>query len=200
VSLVACHDCDLLHRLGHVAEGATALCRRCGGVLRRRRRNSVERTLALAFASAILFAIANAFPFLAFDMRGQVTQTTLLTGVFDLWEQGVWEIAALVGLTAVLAPLLQISLLLYVLLPVQLGRLPWRMAHTLRLLRRIQPWSMMEVFLVGILVAVTKLVDMAQVVPGLALWAFALLIVVLAGATASFDPEALWERLEAHGG
>jgi paraquat-inducible protein A len=73
------------------------------------------------------------------------------------------------------------------------------MARTLRLLRRIQPWSMMEVFLVGILVAVTKLVDMAEVIPGLALWAFALLILVLAGATASFDPEALWERLEPGG-
>jgi paraquat-inducible protein A len=196
MSLIACHDCDLLHRLGDVAEGATALCGRCGGVLRRRRRNSVERTLALASAAAILFAIANAFPFLAFDMRGQVTQTTLLSGVFDLWEQGVPAVAALVCLTAVLAPLLQISLLLWVLLPAHLGRLPWQMARTLRLLRRIQPWSMMEVFLVGILVAVTKLVDMAEVIPGLALWAFALLILVLAGATASFDPEALWERLE----
>jgi paraquat-inducible protein A len=199
MSLVACHDCDLLHRLGDVGEGTTALCERCGGVLRRRRRNSVERTLALASAAAILFAIANAFPFLAFDMRGQVTQTTLLSGVFDLWDQGVPAVAALVCVTAVLAPLLQISLLLWVLLPAHVGRLPWQMARTLRLLRRIQPWSMMEVFLVGILVAVTKLVDMAEVIPGLALWAFALLILVLAGATASFDPEALWERLEPGG-
>jgi len=191
----ACHDCDWLQRLGEVPEGGMALCARCGGVLRRRRRNSVERTLALSIAASVLFAVANAFPFLAFDMRGQVTQTTLATGVVDLYEQGLPEIAALVGFTAVLAPFLQLSLLLYVLLPIHVGRVPWQMARAFRLLRRVQPWSMMEVFLVGILVAITKLVDMAEVVPGLALWAFAGLIFVLAGALASLDPEAVWERL-----
>jgi paraquat-inducible protein A len=192
----ACQDCDWLQRLGAIPEGAMALCARCGGVLRRRRRNSVERTLALTLAASVLFAVANAFPFLAFDMRGQVTQTTLATGVVDLYRQGLPEIAALVGFTAVLAPFLQLSLLLYVLLPIHLGRMPWQMARAFRLLRHVQPWSMMEVFMVGILVAITKLVDMAQVVPGLALWAFAGLIFVLAGAMASLDPEAVWERLE----
>jgi paraquat-inducible protein A len=194
--LVACHDCDLLHQLGPVPEGGTARCRRCRGVLRQPRRNGIERTLALALSAAVLFAVANAFPFLSFDMKGQVTQTTLLTGVFDLYEQGMPEIAGLVLATSVLAPLLQISLLLYVLLPVHFDRIPWRMAPAFRLLRRVQPWSMMEVFLVGILVAVTKLAGMAEVVPGLALWAFALLIVVLAGAMSSLDPHAVWERLE----
>lgn len=196
-ALVACHDCDLLQRLREVPEGATALCPRCGGVLRRRRRNSVERTLALTYAASVLFAVANAFPFLGFDMQGRETQTTLFTGVIDLWNQGVQEIAVLVAFTAVLAPLLQLSLLLYVLMPVHLGFVPWKMAPAFRLLRHVQPWSMMEVFLVGILVAVTKLQGMASVIPGLALWAFAGLIVVLAGATASLDPEAVWQRLEA---
>ena len=194
--LVACHDCDLLQRLAALPEGATALCARCGGVLRRHRRNSIERTLALALAAGVLFAVANAFPFLSFDMSGRETRTTLFTGVLDLWEQGVPAIAALVAFTAVLAPFGHVALLLYVLLPAQLGRTPWQMARAFRLLRRVQPWSMMEVFLVGILVAVTKLQDMASVVPGLALWAFAALIVVLAGATAALDPELVWQRLE----
>ena len=196
VPLVACHDCDLLSRLPEVPEGAAAYCTRCGALLRRRRRKSIERTLALTMAASVLFVVANAFPFLSFEMRGRVTETTLATGVFDLWDQGVPEIAALVGFTAVFAPFAQLALLLYVLLPVHLGRVPWQMSRMFRLLRRIQPWSMMEVFLVGILVAVTKLVDMASVVPGLALWAFAALIVVLAGAMSSLDPEAVWERLE----
>jgi len=195
-SLVACHECDLLQHLGEIPEGASALCGRCGGVLRRRRRNSVERTLALTLAAAVLFVVANSFPFLGFDMKGRATQTTLFTGVVDLWNQGVPEIAALVAFTAVIAPFFQLALLLYVLLPVRLGRVPWRMAHAFRLLRRVQPWSMMEVFLVGILVAVTKLQGMASVVPGLALWAFAALIVVLAAASASLDPEVVWRRLE----
>src|SRR5262245_18350872 len=179
-----------------MAEGATAYCTRCGGLLRRKRRKSIERTLALTLAASMLYVVANVFPFLSFDMRGRTTETTLVTGVVDLWKQGVWEISLLVGFTAVAAPLLQLSLLTYVLLPVHLGRVPWGMRGMFRLLRHVQPWSMMEVFLVGILVAVTKLVDMATVVPGLALFAFCGLIVVLAGALASLDPEAVWERLE----
>jgi paraquat-inducible protein A len=194
--LVACHDCDLLQRLRPLAEGETARCVRCGGVLRRRRRNGVERTLALALAAAVLFAVANAFPFLSFDMKGQVTQTTLLTGVVDLYRQGLPEVAGLVLVTSVLAPAIQISLLLGVLLPVSLDRAPRSVVPAFRLLRRVQPWSMMEVFLVGIAVAVTKLAGMAAVVPGLSLFAFALLIVVLAGAMSSLDPQEVWERLE----
>ena len=196
VRLVACHDCDLLCRLGPLAEGASAYCARCGALLRRRRRNSIERTLALTIAASVLYLVANSFPFLSFDMQGRITETTLVTGVVDLWRQGVPEIAVLVGFTAVAAPFVQLALLLYVLAPVHFGRVPWQMARMFRWLRHVQPWSMMEVFLVGILVAVTKLVDMAQVIPGLALWAFAGLIVVLAGALASLDPEAVWERLE----
>ena len=194
--LVACHDCDLLARLPELSEGSSAYCVRCGGLLRRRRRKSIERTLALTLAASVLFTVANLFPFLSFEMRGRITETTLATGVVDLWNQGVPEIAVLVAFTAIVAPLAQLSLLLYVLLPVHLGRVPWQMPHAFRLLRRVQPWSMMEVFMVGILVAVTKLVDMAEVLPGLALWAFGGLIVVLAGALASLDPEAIWERLE----
>ena len=104
----------------------------------------------------MLFAVANAFPFLCFEMKGDITTTTLLSGVLDLWKQGKHEIAVLVGFTAVVAPLLQIVLLLYVLLPVHLDRVPWQMAPAFRLLRRIMPWSMMEVFLIGILVAVDE--------------------------------------------
>jgi paraquat-inducible protein A len=196
---VACRDCDLVHTLGELPEGATALCRRCGGVLRRRRPNPIERTLALSLSAAVLFAVANSFPFLSFAMKGQETTTTLLSGVVDLYQQGKPEIALLVATTAVAAPLLQISLLVYVLLPLQLGRVPWRLPEAFRLLRRVTPWSMMEVFLIGILVAISKLAAMASVVPGLALWAFALLMIVLSGALASLDPEAIWERLEERG-
>ena len=192
--MVACHDCDLLLRLPRLADGATARCSRCGGVLRRSRPRGIERTLASSLAAAVLFAVAQSFPFLAFEMKGLVTKTTLATGVIDLYEQGLPEVAGLVLLTTVLAPLLQIGLLLYRLLPA--GRTPWRRAPAFRLLRRIQPWSMMEVFLVGILVAIPKLAGVAHVVPGLALWAFAPLVVVLAAAMSSLDPEAVWERIE----
>jgi len=129
-------------------------------------------------------------------MRGRVTETTLVSGVFDLYNQGKQEIAILVLFTTVLAPLCQITLLLWVLLPLRWNRVPWQLPHAFRLLRHIQPWSMMEVFIIGILVAIVKLMEMATIVPGLALWSFVLLMMSLAGAVSSFEPEAVWERLE----
>jgi paraquat-inducible protein A len=195
--IVACPDCDLLIELGEVPEGATARCARCASILRRRPRNGLERTLALAMAAAILFVVANALPFLSFEMKGRVTETTVMTGVFDLIRQEKAEIAVLVALTIVVAPMAQLVLLLYVLAPLQVGRVPWRLPHAFRLLRHAQTWSMMEVFLIGIAVAVTKLLAMASIIPGIALWSFAALMFVLSGAMASFDPESMWERREA---
>jgi paraquat-inducible protein A len=197
--IVACHDCDLLHELGPVPEGATARCRRCGGVLRKRTKNGLERTLALALAAAVLFVVANAFPFLSFEMKGRLTQTTVMTGVLDLWRGGKQAIAALVFLTIELAPVVQLGLLLWVLVPLRAGRVPWQLPHAFRLLRLATTWSMIEVFLIGIVVAITKLMGMATIVPGLALWSFALLMVVLSAAIAAFDPDAVWDRAEALG-
>jgi paraquat-inducible protein A len=193
---VACHDCDLLHRLGEIPEGSTARCGRCGGLLRKRARRSIERTLSLVMGAAVLFAIANLFPFLSFDMKGQETRTTLVTGVNDLWQQGYPELASLVLVTIFLAPMFQIAILLYVLLPLHRGRIPWQMPRALRLLRRVEPWSMMEVFMIGILVAIVKLLDMARIEPGLSLFAFVLLFVLITAAVTSLDPHAVWERAE----
>jgi paraquat-inducible protein A len=193
---VACPDCDLLQRLDEIPEGSTARCPRCGGLLRKRARNALERTIAFTLSAGILFIVANSFPFLSFEMKGEVTQTALMTGIVDLWQQGKQELAAVVALTIVAAPLAQISLLLYMLLPLQLDRVPWALPHAFRLLRHAQPWSMMEVFMIGILVAIPKLMGMASIVPGLALWAFVALMLMLSAANASFDAEAVWQRRE----
>jgi paraquat-inducible protein A len=144
----------------------------------------------------VLFVIANVFPFMAFEMQGDVTQTTLATGVDQLWDKGWYALAGLVFVTAIGAPFLQISLLLYVLVPLKLGRLPYDLARVFRLLRHIEPWSMMEIFLIGILVSLVKLADMANIIPGLALWSFGALIIVLAGANAALDPRLIWDRVE----
>ena len=146
----------------------------------------------------MLFIVSNSFPFLSFDMLDRSTETTLLTGIVDLWEGGKPEIAALVFLTIALAPLAQIGLLLWVLLPLHLGRRPWQLPLAFRWLVRAQTWSMMEVFLIGILVAIVKLLALARVVPGVALWAFVLLIFVLSGALAAYDPDEVWEQVEKH--
>jgi len=195
-TLIACHECDLLHRVRPIQDGAVARCVRCGAVLYRQKRNSLDRSLALTVAGLILFAVANTFPFLAFDIKGQETHTTLITGVLDLWEQGMEPLAMVVLLTAILFPGAQLFGLLYVLAPLKLNRVPPHMPRVFRVVHGLQPWGMMEVFLLGILVSVVKLADMGKIIPGLALWSFALLIVILAAAAASLDPRLVWERLE----
>jgi paraquat-inducible protein A len=196
---VACPDCDLIHRILPVPDGASGRCRRCQALLFHAKKNSIERTLALAVAGVVLFAVANFFPFLSFDMQGRVTETTLASGVRELYAQGMLFLSGLVLLTAILAPGIQLALLLYVLLPLHFDRRPWQLPIAFRLLRHIQPWSMMEVFLIGILVALVKLGDMAEIVPGLAIYSFAVLIVVLAGALASLDPRAVWRQVPVSG-
>lgn len=194
--LIACHDCDLLHRISPLPRGGVARCRRCGSVLYRHKSNSIDRTLALSTAGLVLFFLANVFPFLAFKMQGQVTETTLSTGIRELYAQGMWLIALLVLLTCIVIPLIQLLGTLYVLLPLKLNRIPWQLSSVFRFILALRPWGMVEVFMLGILVSVVKLGEMATIVPGVALWSFALLIVVLAAASAALDTQMVWDRLE----
>ncbi|HPF58994.1 MAG TPA: paraquat-inducible protein A [Candidatus Competibacteraceae bacterium] len=192
---ITCHECDLLQQLKPPPPGGCTRCPRCGAVLHRSKRNSLNRTLALSLAGLILFIIANTFPFLAFEMQGQITETQLFTGVTDLYHQGMWGLAALVLFTTIIVPAVQLTLMLYVLVPIKLGRTPGHLAGVFRLLQTLTPWGMMEVFMLGILVSVVKLAGMATIVPGLALWAFGLLIFVLAAAAAALDPHRVWEKV-----
>jgi len=160
------------------------------------RTDTINRTLALTIAGLMLFIVANIFPFLAFDMKGIRTETTLSTGIKLLFEQGMWGIAILVLATSILIPLFQLLGLMYVLLPLVLNRTPRYLAQVFRQIQNLQPWGMMEVFMLGILVSVVKLAKMASIIPGLAIWSFAILILVLAAASATLDPHAIWERVK----
>lgn len=195
-SQIACHECDLIHQIQPLVEGATARCSRCGAILYRHKRNSLDRTLALTLAGLILFVLANSFPFLSMKIEAQVQESTLITGIEKLWAQGMWQVALLVLLTTIVVPLAQLLGLLYVLLPIKLNRKPWKLARIFRFVQRLHPWSMMEVFMLGILVSIVKLAGMASMVPGISLFAFMVLIFVLAGSMASLDPHLIWEQVE----
>lgn len=171
-------------------------CIRCGAVLIQKKRNSIDRTLALAVAGLVLFILANAFPFLAFKLEANVRQTTLITGIKELYTQDLVMLAILVLITTVLVPLVQMVCMLYVLLPLKIGRIPAKLPQVFRFGRTLQPWSMMEVFMLGILVSVVKLAKMATIIPGIALYSFLALIFVLAAMAASLDPHLVWEKWE----
>ncbi len=193
-SLIACHDCDLIQRLPHISEAGTIQCIRCGAVLHQKIRNSIERTLSLTLAGLVLFGLANTFPFLAFKIGAQVRHTTLLTGIRELYAQGMPELSAIVLLTTVLVPFAQMICMLYILLPLKFRRIPMGLPRVFRLIRHLQPWNMVEVFMLGILVSVVKLAKMAKIIPGVALFSFLALIFVLAAMTASLDSHLIWEK------
>jgi paraquat-inducible protein A len=194
-SLIACHECDLLHRVKPLPDGGAARCVRCDALLYYQKKDSLDRTLALTIAGLVLFIVANTIPFLAMKSGGLVRETTLITGIKGLYLQGMEALALLVLLTSILVPFLHIVGMLYVLVPLKVNRVPRNLALVYRFLRSLQPWGMMEVFMLGILVSYVKLGKMAKIVPGLAIYSFVVLIFVLAGAAASLDPRIVWDRL-----
>ena len=196
MSLIACHDCDLIHRVGPVPDGSAARCSRCGAMLFQHKPNSLERTMALTVAGLILFVVANSFPFLGFKIQAQVLKTLLITGVQELYHQGMWILATVVLLTTIVLPAAQMLGLLYVLVPLRLNWFPWKFREVFRFIQSIRPWAMMEVFMLGILVSIVKLAKMATIVPGIAAFAFMALIFVLAASLAVLDPHAVWERIK----
>lgn len=156
---------------------------------------SLDHSTALYLAAMILFLLANTFPFVALQFGDRVEQSLLVSGGFALQRAGMGGIGLLVLLTSVIFPFLTISGMLYLLLPRRFGyRLPGT-TPVWRLVRALNPWSLVGVFMLGLLVSIVKLQDMAAIVPGVAFYAFIGLLVISAAAVASFDRAALWPRV-----
>jgi paraquat-inducible protein A len=196
-TLISCHECDLLQQEVSVPAGAAARCARCGAVLYRNRPDSLNRALAFGTAAAVLFVLANTFPLVALEVKGELIKTTLFGASRAIYEDGMRTLGALVFVTTIVAPLIQLVALMALLVPLRLGREPHAAAIWFRLMRAVQPWGMAEVLMLGVLVALVKLAHMAEVIPGIALWSLAALVMVLAACVAAFDPRALWAKVDA---
>jgi len=195
-ALTACHECDLLQREPILPPGGVACCRRCSAVLFRDIPDAVDRALAYTLGAAFLFIIANLFPIVGLEAAGIANATSLYGAVETIWKSDMEGVAALVFITTILIPAMEISLRLYVLLPLKLGHVPQGLAPILRLLQSVRPWSMTQVFILGVLVALVKLAHLAHIVPGIALWSFGGLILLLTGATVSFNTHELWSLVK----
>jgi paraquat-inducible protein A len=195
-SLLACPDCDLLQRLPDLEPGGSARCPRCDFELWRRRDDSRHRTLPLTLAALVLYAVANSFPMLGLSAVGQEASTTVLGGADQLWRDGQQIVAGLVLFTAVVAPALQIGFMLAILLGAQRQRPSSWVGTLLRHHPTTRTWSMIEVMMLGVLVALIKIAELATVIPGLALYALGALVFLLAAIQASFDPREIWDRIE----
>ncbi len=194
--LIACHDCDALYPLPHLKPGQKARCPRCGALLVQRKRDSLRRSVALSFASLMLLVIANSFPLLGLNVEGRVERCEVVSGVFELYRQGFGIMAALVFLVSILAPALKILGMIYVLWPLTRNRRLWGAERVFRWIEWLAPWSMTEVYMLGILVAIVKLADLASIEIGISLYSFVGLILLMAWADSALDPHEAWERLE----
>jgi paraquat-inducible protein A len=195
-NIVACLDCDLLQRIPAIPPGTTAHCRRCGHPIAFNKPDSLDRTLALTFAAAIALIIANVTPLMGLSVSGRQASTTILGGAIEMWIRGEPITAMLVVFCTVVAPAIHIGIMFTILLAVRRTPVPWWIGTLLRWSEWHQTWAMIEVMMLGILVALIKIAELATVIPGIGMFAAGALVALIAGMTVNFDPREVWQRVE----
>ncbi len=192
--LACCEECDVVYRRVELQKGDKAYCVCCGAELYRSGRTLGE-LLPLVITSLIFFIISNVFPIVEVDLQGNRSATTLLGAAMAMFHAGRAPVGILVLLTTFIFPLLELLLLLYVLVPLSILKTkPQGMAFALRVIRVFRNWGMIEVFLIGVLVTLVKLAGMVVVIPGIALWSFAILSVFLVLVT-SVKVTDIWDEV-----
>ena len=194
--LIACHDCDLLQQEIPLKSGCAASCSRCGAILYRNATDSINRTLAYTLAASILFVLANIFPIFSIEIQGGGREINLSGAVRYLWEQQMKSVSLLVVLTTILIPALELVTMSYLLLSLKLRSIPVGHRILLRMISIVGPWSMIDVFMLGVLVSLVKLTNSFTVIPGVALWSFGALTFLFAATSASFSARDVWARLD----
>jgi paraquat-inducible protein A len=191
-NLVICEHCDSVYTRRILAPRETAYCNCCGATLYRAGLLNVDRRLALTVAAAIVFAIANACPVLRIGMQGLHSEATLWQAAAALAHGPTAPIALPAALALIVAPGLQICLLGWILVHARARRPAPGAASALRMLAALRPWSMVEVGLLALLVAVVKLAGFVDVAPGPGIWATAALVALLP-LVAAHDAGRLWD-------
>lgn len=195
LGLANCHECGLLSRLGVGHRHAAARCPRCGAGLHLRRPDSVARAWALLIAAIIFYVPANVLPILETTTLGQTKGDTIIGGVIYFIRGGDWPLALVIFTASVIVPVAKIAALAYLLLSVQRGSAR-RAAERTRLYRIVEiigPWSMVDVYVVTILVALVHMQSLANVEPGPAALYFCAVVVITMFAAMAFDPRLIWD-------
>ena len=193
--LIACHECDLLQREIALPPGRVARCARCGAKLYRTENRSIDHTLAMTLAAAVLFIMANAFPIIGLQIQATRNDTSLISAVHTLWNQGMWPVAGLVFFTTFLVPAIALATMIHILLAMRRGRIPVGFTMIMRVLQNFNPWGMVEVFIIGVIVALVKLTHYGTLIPGIALWSLGVLTLLMTATASSFNIHDVWNRV-----
>jgi paraquat-inducible protein A len=190
---MACETCGLVQEVDEVPTGWVAKCARCGFHLCHRRTNSRLRTFTFALAALILYFPSNLYPIVTAEYHGIHSETTIIQGIRSLFQDGQYFIAGLVLCTSILSPVVKIFGLLFLSLTLNWPR--WKKGRTwvYQIIRIIDPWNMLEVFLLAITVSMIEMGRVATVHPGRGVFSFAAVVALTLMATLSFDPRLLWD-------
>ena len=194
-----CHDCGLFQEIPVLQPGEAACCRRCNATLRRGRRDSLNRALFCCLAALSLLVLATQLPFLELRLVGRQYSAGLFTGPIQLEAHDMWEISAVVFVTLVAVPIIQLVLIATVLLGLRAEHPPRRLPLLFAWVETLRPWSMVEVFLLGSFVAYTRLKAIAEVDVEPALIALGGVMLCTIATDAELDHEDVWETMEARG-
>ena len=194
-STYACPDCDLLQEVPRLARGSKARCGRCGHVLASRPSGSQDIPLALAVAAGICFVLANVMPLMDLSAVGRSNSTTIVNGAYQMWIEGEPLVGALIGFCAILAPGTYIVFMLTLLIAARQTPPPHWVGEMLRWTHHFEMWSMLEVMMLGILVALIKIAEVAAVETGIGMYAVFALIVLIPSILVTFDARDLWSRV-----
>lgn len=195
---VQCHVCRLVMRVPAAEAGGALGCARCGAVVHRRKPDSLSRTMAFLVAATICYFPANFYPVMESTSLGRAQEDTILTGIVYLAESGMWPLAAIVFIASVVVPIAKIVSLLGLVLSVR-RRSRWRprdRAATYRIVGLVGRWSMVDVYVVTILVALVHMGTLANVEVRFGAIFFAAVVVLTILAAESFDPRLIWDALE----
>jgi len=190
-----CHECDEVCRIDNPHRPGRYKCPNCGHRLFSNRPGMIEKVYAYNIAALMLFVVTNYFPFLSFHVAGSTSHANFATSIIYLFKEGQWLLGLAILMTTIVVPATRIVLYLLLFGPLYHGYLPRYSGSVLRMLEELLPWGMIDVFLVGVLVSIVKLVKMGTIIPGTSLWAFMIMVFVMAAAQANFDPHGIWERI-----
>jgi len=196
IVLAGCHGCAQTVRMPGGDAHVELHCPRCGSLVHRRKTNSLARTTALVVAAAILYIPANLLPIMTVTSLGKAQSDTIMSGVIYLLHHGMWPLALVVFVASVAVPLAKLVALTLLLISVRSGS-SWRPADRTRLYRiteLVGRWSMVDIYVVTILVALVSLGNLASIEAGLGAVFFGGVVVVTIIAAESFDPRLIWDR------
>ena len=192
----ACHFCDSLYQIKLIKEGERADCSTCGQVLYHNRPQSIQRAVSYAITGVLLFIVFMVYPFIKLTTPAGDTIMNVPQVVGQIWNSGGGFTAFAVALFVVVLPILQVLLLLYICIPLLSGKSLPAVVHLTRLLHAIEPWVMLEVFFMGIIVSLLKLTKLAEVEMLIGFWALLALMLCVTAALSGIDRLELWDRIE----